>query len=159
MVKLEEDTNAKWYQVENQLKRRSDLIPNLVSTVKGYADHEEDVILELTKARSGILEADTPQDLARANNDLAKALTSLYVVVEDYPDLKANENFVALQDELVGTENRLAIARMDYNEFVKKFNSSIRVFPMNIVSRMCRFNEKVYFGINQEDYENPKVDF
>ncbi len=159
LVELDEEVDNKWAQVENQLKRRADSIPNLVNTVKGFASHEEEVFLGVAKARSGILESNTPEEYARANNELNRSMQSLNVVIERYPELKANENFIRLQDELAGTENRLAVARMDYNEIVKEFNSKVRRFPTNIMANMFGFSQKEYFEISSEDAETPKVEF
>ena len=110
--------------------------------VKGFASHEEEVFLGVAKARSGILEANTPEEYARANDELNRSMQGLNVVIEKYPELKANENFIRLQDELAGTENRLAVARMDYNEIVKEFNSKVRRFPTNIMANMFGFDQK-----------------
>lgn len=159
LVRLDEEVNAMWAQVENQLKRRADLIPNLVNTVKGYASHEEEVFVGISKARSGILEATTPEEYAKAYNELNKSLQGLNVVIERYPELKANTNFTQLQDELAGTENRLAVARMDYNEAVKTFNSKIRRFPTNIIANMFGFEQRQYFEITEEDEQTPEVKF
>jgi len=159
LVSLDETVSSKWAQVENQLKRRADLVPNLVNTIKGYASHEEEVFINVTKARSGLLDAETPSEYSKANAELNKAMTQLNVVVENYPEIKANENFLKLQDELAGTENRLAVARMDYNEEVKRFNSKTRRFPTNIIANMFGFEKKVYFEINEEDAKVPEVNF
>lgn len=159
LVRLDEEVNAKWAQVENQLKRRADLIPNLVNTVKGFAAQEENVLLGVTEARSRLETARTPGEFAQADAQLTTALERLNVVVESYPDLKSNENFIRLQDELAGTENRIAVSRMDYNESAKVFNSKVRSFPTNIIAGIFRFDQKEYFEINEQDKEVPKVDF
>lgn len=159
LVRLDEEVSSKWAQVENQLKRRADLIPNLVNTVKGYANHEENAFLGIAKARSGILEANTPKEYAKAYDELSKSMQSLNIVVEKYPELKANENFIKLQDELAGTENRLTVSRMDYNEVVKKFNSKVRKFPTNIIANMFGFTQREYFEISPEDTKVPEVKF
>ncbi|SDZ06820.1 LemA protein [Proteiniborus ethanoligenes] len=159
LVRLDEEVNAKWAQVENQLKRRADLIPNLVSTVKGFAAQEENVLLGVTEARSRLETARTPGEFAQADAQLTTALDRLNVVVESYPDLKSNENFIRLQDELAGTENRIAVSRMDYNESAKTFNSKVRSFPTNIMAGIFRFEQKEYFEINEQDKEVPKVEF
>jgi len=159
LVRLDENVNGKWAQVENQLKRRADLIPNLVETVKGYAKHEEDVFTKVTQARSGILNASTPEEYAKANSELDKALSQINMVVERYPELKANQNFTNLQYELAGTENRLAVARMDYNEVVRKYNSKVRRFPTNILADMFGFEQREYFEIDEKDAEVPEVKF
>lgn len=155
---LDEDVNGAWAQVENVLKRRADLIPNLVKTVKGFADHEEKVLLEITNARSGIQSARTPQEFAEADAQLSAAIKSLNIVVEAYPDLKANQNFLELQAELASTENKIATERMRYNDSVKIFNTTIRRFPTNLIAGMFNYDKRLYFEINQADAEVPKVD-
>ncbi|PIU86595.1 MAG: LemA family protein, partial [Deltaproteobacteria bacterium CG06_land_8_20_14_3_00_44_19] len=138
-VTLEEGIKGAWAQVENQLQRRYDLIPNYVETVKGYAKHEREVLIQVTEARASVGGAKTVQDKIQANNQLSTALSRLLVVVERYPDLKANQNFIRLQDELAGTENRIAVERMRYNEAVKVFNIRIRSFPDNILANIFGF--------------------
>jgi LemA protein len=138
-VKMDVGIKAAWSQVENQLQRRYDLIPNLVETVKGYAKQEKDVLVEVTNARSKVGGAGTIPDKIAANNQLTGALSRLMVVVEKYPDLKSNQNFMKLQDELAGTENRIAVERMRYNEAVKVYNEAIRSFPANILAGMYGF--------------------
>lgn len=159
LVQLDEQVNGQWAQVENQLKRRSDLIPNLVNTVKGFAAQEQEVLIGVTEARSRLQTASTPQQLAEANSELTTALSRLNVVVERYPELKSNENFIRLQDELAGTENRIAVARRDYNEAARVYNSRIRRFPTNIVASMFGFEKREYFEVNEEDKEVPEVNF
>jgi LemA protein len=135
------------------------LIPNLVNTVKGFAAQEKDVLIGVTEARSRLASADTPEENAQANAQLSGALSRLNVVVERYPELKSNENFIRLQDELAGTENRIAVARRDYNESAKEFNSRIRKFPTNILAGIFGFEKKGYFEVSEEDQELPEVDF
>lgn len=159
LVQLDENVKAQWGEVENQLKRRTDLIPNLVNTVKGFAAQEKDVLIGVTEARSRLASADTPEENAQANAQLSGALSRLNVVVERYPELKSNENFIRLQDELAGTENRIAVARRDYNESAKEFNSRIRKFPTNILAGIFGFEKKGYFEVSEEDQELPEVDF
>ncbi len=159
LVRLDESVDNEWAQVENQLKRRADLIPNLVNTVKGYAEHEKEVLVGVTEARNKIMEATTPEEYAKANTELDNALSQVNMVVERYPELKANENFSELQYELAGTENRLAVARMDYNKIVKKYNSKVRRFPTNIVANMFGFDKHEYFKIDEKDVELPNVEF
>lgn len=159
LINLDERVQSDWSQVENQLKRRADLIPNLIETVKGYTGHEEKVLIDITKARSGIESASTPEELAEANNDLNRSLQGLNVVIENYPDLKANENFIRLQDELAGTENRITTARMDYNNSVKSLNTKIRRFPTNIIASFLGFEKAEYFQVDESDKEVPKVEF
>lgn len=159
LVGLEEKVNSSWAQVENQLKRRADLIPNLVNTVKGYAEHEEEVLTQITEARSSFNNASTPAEYAEANAEFERALSNLYVVVENYPDLKANQNFTELQYELSGTENRIATERMRYNEAVEEFNRTIKRIPTNIIANIFGFEEKQYFEIDEEDMDVPEVNF
>ncbi len=158
-VRLDTAVKSSWAQVENQLQRRYDLIPNLVETVKGYAKQEKDVMVEVTNARAKVGGAGNVPDKISANNQLSGALSRLMVVVEKYPDLKSNQNFMALQDELAGTENRIAVERMRYNEAVKIYNQGIRSFPGNIIAGMCRFKEAAFFEAPKEAKEAVKVKF
>src|SRR5205809_5954407 len=138
-VGQEEAIKAQWAQVENQLQRRNDLIPNLVETTKGYAQHEEGVYKDIADARARLLAAKSPEETIQAANQQTTALGRLLAVVENYPQLKANEQFNRLSDELAGTENRIAVARMRYNEEVQEFNSSTRRFPGNVTAKMFGF--------------------
>ncbi|MGC9337189.1 MAG: LemA family protein [Candidatus Cloacimonadia bacterium] len=158
-IRLQVDIDNSWAEVENQLKRRYDLIPNYVETVKGYAAHEQEVFTEVTKARAGVGQAQTREDMIEANNELTNALSRLMVVVERYPELKANQNFIRLQDELAGTENRLATARRRYNETVRNYNRRIRVFPNNIIANIFGFEPEVFFEAGEEAQEVPEVEF
>lgn len=158
-IALEEGIKGAWAQVENQLQRRYDLIPNYVETVKGYAKHEKEVLTEVTRARASVGGAKTVQDKIEANNQLSTALSRLLVVVERYPNLKANQNFIRLQDELAGTENRIAVERRRYNEAVKAFNIRIRSFPDNILANMFGFKEVTFFEAPEEARTAPKVKF
>ncbi len=158
-VRLDQDVKSAWAQVENQLQRRFDLIPNLVETVKGYAKHEKDVLIEVTNARAKVGGAGTVPDKIAANNELSGALSRLLLVVERYPDLKANQNFLALQDELAGTENRIAVERMRYNEAVKTYNRAIKSFPANLLAGMFGFKEGAFFDAPKEAKAAPKVQF
>lgn len=159
LVQLDENVSAQWAQVENQLKRRADLIPNLVNTVQGFADQERDVLVGVTEARSRLETAATPEQAAEANAELTGALSRLNVVVERYPELKSNENFIRLQDELAGTENRISVARRDYNQSAQSFNSRVRRFPTNILANLFGFETKQYFEVDEEDQEVPEVNF
>jgi len=159
LVTTDEKVKAYWAQVENQLQRRYDLIPNLVETVKGYAAHEEGVFVKVTEARSKVAGASNIGNKIEANNELSSALSRLLVVVEQYPELKANENFIRLQDELAGTENRIAVERRRYNEMVNEFNVKIRSFPTNLIAGAFNFEKAAYFDVPSEKQEAPKVDF
>lgn len=158
-VTLEENVNVSYAQIENQLQRRMDLIPNLVNTVKGFASHEEKVLSDISEARARLGSASGPEEQAEANAALDGALGRLLVVVENYPDLKANQNFIQLQDELAGTENRIGVARMDYNEEVSNFNRQVKRFPGKIVASVFGFDEKEYFKADEGAKEVPQVDF
>ena len=159
LVEKEEDVSSKLADISVQLERRADLIPNLVSTVKGYAKHEQDVIDSVTTARSNLVNANGAAEMAKANEELSSALNRLLVVVENYPELKSNTNFIQLQDELAGTENRIAIARRDYNEVVKEYNKTIKRFPKNLLAGMFGFEEKEYFEAKESANEVPEVSF
>lgn len=156
LVVKDENVKGKWADVETQYQRRADLIPNLVETVKGYAKHESDTLTQIAKLRSDYKEAKTPQDYEKADEQFTKAIN---IVVENYPDLKANENFLSLQDELAGTENRIAIARKEYNSEAVDFNKAVRRFPQNIFAGMLGFGTKETFKSSPGAEESPKVDF
>ena len=158
-VKMDVAIKAAWSQVENQLQRRYDLIPNLVETVKGYAKQEKSVLVEVTNARAKVGGAGTVPDKIAANNQLSGALSRLLVVIERYPDLKSNQNFMRLQDELAGTENRIAVERMRYNEAVKAYNEAVRSFPGNIIAGMFNFKESPYFEAPKDAKTAPQVKF
>jgi len=159
MVTLDEGVKTAWAQVENQLQRRLDLIPNYVETVKGYARHEREVFIEVTNARAKVGGSVTPSQKIEANTELSAALSRLLLVVERYPDLKANQNFIRLQDELAGTENRIAVERMRYNEAVREYNVYIRRFPTLIFARMFGFTKATLFEAPEEAKAPPKVQF
>ena len=159
MVVMQEGVNASWAQVQTVLQRRFDLIPNLVETVKGYASHEERVLTAVTEARAKVGGAATPADRIKAEGELSGALSRLMVVVENYPQLKANQNFIMLQDQLEGTENRIAVERQRYNELVRTYNQYIRMFPQNIVAGMFGFEKRVFFEAPGEAQQAPKVKF
>jgi LemA protein len=159
MVRQNEQINNAWAQVKVVLQRRADLIPNLVETVKGYAAHEREVFENVAAARSRLAGAATPQEAAAANAGLTSALGRLLAIAENYPDLKANENFIRLQDELAGSENRIAVERRAYNETVRAFNAYIKVFPNNFLSRMFGFQEREYFEADEGAKEAPAVKF
>lgn len=159
---MDENVTANWAQVENQLKRRNDLIPNLVNTVKGYAKHENEIFTNIANARaklSGAMNSNDVKAVQQSTNELNSALSRLLVVVENYPNLKADKAFTGLQDELAGTENRLAVARRDYNESVKTINALIRTFPTSLVAAMSGVKSRDYFEITEQEKQTPKVEF
>ena len=158
-VTLDEAVKSSWAQVENQLQRRYDLIPNLVETVKGYAKQEKDVLVEVTNARARVGGATTVPDKITANNELSGALSRLLVVVERYPELKSNQNFLRLQDELAGTENRIAVERRRYNEAVQTYNVAIRSFPANLLAGMYGFAKAAFFEAPAAAKAAPQVKF
>lgn len=170
MVDMDEQVTAQWAQVENQYQRRYDLIPNLVSTVKGYAKQESDVFTQVAQARAkagGMINIDEsilndPDKMAefqKVQDSLGGALQRLLSVTENYPELKSNQNFLALQDELEGTENRISVERKRYNDTAKNYNTTIRKFPGNILAGMVGFSQKAYFSAVQEASSAPKVEF
>ena len=155
-----EAVNSAWSQVDVVLQRRADLIPNLVETVKGYAAQEQAVFGEIARARSALLNAKTPSDKIAANQQLDSALGRLLVVVENYPQLKSNENFLRLQDELAGTENRIAVERRRYNETLQDYNTYISLFPNNLIASMSGFaRNDAYFKADEGSRQAPKVNF
>lgn len=169
LVGLEESVNESWSQVQNVYQRRYDLIPNLVETVKGYAEHERETFQAVTEARSRVggvmqlnaedLTAENLQRFQEAQAGLAGALQRLLVLRENYPELKANQNFLRLQDELAGTENRIAVERRRFNQAVQTYNTTIRSFPQNLIAAMFGFEKKPYFEADDTAQEAPKVEF
>ncbi|WP_296960997.1 LemA family protein [uncultured Dialister sp.] len=159
LVSMHEQVNSSWAQVDTQLQRRADLIPNLVNTVKGYASHEQEAVKAVADARSKLLNASTPSDKISANGELSDALGRLLMVAENYPNLKANQNFLALQDELSGTENRISVARRDYNNAVEKYNAKIHSFPVSLYAGAFGFTDAPYFKADEGAKAAPKVQF
>ena len=162
LISLREDVEMQQSQVETSLQRRSDLIPNLVETVKGYATHEEEVFTEIANARSelaGSIKSGDINSINEANNALDSALGRLLAISEDYPDLEASEQFIALQDELAGSENRIAVARQYYNEKVQTYNTTVQQFPTSIVAGMSGFYPMQYFEADEDAHEVPEVSF
>jgi LemA protein len=160
LVTKNEDVKAKWSQVDIALQRRADLIPNLVETVKGYATQEQTVFGDIAKARSALLSANNPSDKIAANNQLDGAIGRLLVLVENYPQLKSNENFMRLQDELAGTENRIAVERKRYNDSLQDYNTYIQKFPASMFASFAGFKPNdAYFKAAEGSREVPKVNF
>lgn len=168
LVSMDENVSNQWANVETQYQRRSDLIPNLVNTVKGYAKHESQTLEAIMAARSQATQVKidpsncTPQQLAayqKAQGDVTTALGKLLAITENYPDLKANQNFLELQSQLEGTENRINVARKDFNDTAKKYNTSLRRFPRNIVASMFGFEKRAYFEAEAGAEKAPKVEF
>ena len=167
-VAQEESVESAWAQVENQYQRRADLVPNLVNTVKGYAQHEQQTFLDVVEARSHATQITidpskvTPEQLAQyqaAQGELSQALGRLIAISENYPDLKANENFRDLQAQLEGTENRIAVARQQFNDAAKTYNTMIRRFPISLIANQYGFEKKPYFEAEQDAKASPKVEF
>jgi len=159
LVQLNESVDSAWAEIDNQLKRRADLIPNLVETVKGYAQQEQTVFIEIAEARSRLAGATTPEEAANANAGLTSALGRLLAIAEAYPELKSNTNFLQLQDELAGTENRIQVARKRYNDLVRDFNARIKQFPTALIAGFLGFQPRQYFEIGEAERQVPKVDF
>lgn len=159
IIRLENRIDNAWSQIDVQLRRRADLIPNLMETVKGYMKHERSVLENVTRARAAIMKAKTPQENIDADNMLTGALKSLFAVAENYPDLKANQNFLQLQDELTHTEDKISYARQHYNDTVLKFNNVVETFPGVIFARMMDKQEREMLKIPEESREVPKIAF
>ena len=158
-VVLRNRVKDQWAQIDVQLKRRFDLIPNLVETVKGYASHEKDTLEAVVKARNEYLSSDTPEGKIAANNDLNKVVTKLFAIAESYPELKADTSFRELQTTLTETEDKISYARQFYNDVVMKYNNKVEVFPSNIVAGLFGFKTSAYFNATEEERENVKVKF
>jgi len=160
LVRLRNAVENAWSQIDVQLKRRHDLIPNLVETAKGYMQHERETLENITKARNLATNAQGPKDAGRAEGQLDQALSQFYVVMENYPDLKANQNFMQIQEELTSTENKIGFARQAYNDQAMRFNNKIQMFPSNVIAGMFSFDEAEYFEIERpEEREAPQVSF
>lgn len=155
-VKLNEQVSQAYSQVDNVIQRRADLIPNLVESVKGYANHESETLQNIVEARAGVKKADTPQELAQADAELSR---SINVMIEAYPELKSDKLFTQLMDELAGAENRISVERKNYNGAVQKFNTGIKRFPGNIIANMTGFTEKPYFEADESAKTVPSVNF
>ncbi len=159
LIALEESVNGAWSEVDNQLQRRSDLIPNLVATVRGFAAQEQQVFSDIAEARSRLAGAQSVSETAESYQQMESALSRLLVVVEAYPELRSNQNFIRLQDELAGTENRIAVARQRYNNSVQSFNARIRMFPASLFASGLGLTQRDYFEIDQQARSAPQVNF
>jgi len=160
LVRLRNQVKNAWSQIDVQLKRRHDLIPNLVETAKGYMKHERGTLEGITNARSRAMSAETVGDKAKAEGELSGAMSKFFLVVENYPDLKANQNFLAVQEELTSTENKIAFSRQAYNDQVLFFNNKIEMFPSNIIAGLFSFKQSEFFELEDEaERDVPKVDF
>ncbi|MFH0819073.1 MAG: LemA family protein [Patescibacteria group bacterium] len=160
LIKLKNQVDEGWSDIDIQLKRRHDLIPNLIETVKGYASHEKQVLENIAIARSAAMNAKAPEEMAKAENNLMGALKSMFAVAENYPDLKANTNFAKLQDELSDTENKIQASRRFYNGVVRDFNIKIQVFPNNLIANMLGFAKRAFYEVaDASERENVTVKF
>lgn len=159
LVNSKNKVENQFSQVDIQLKRRADLIPNLVETVKGYTKHEEETFTKVVEARNKALSANSINEKVEANNELSNALSKLLMLSEAYPDLKANENFLSLQNDLKETEDKITYARQFYNDSAMDFNNVVEMFPSNIIANMFKFKEFEYFKIDEKEKETPKVKF
>ncbi len=159
LIDLRNRKDDQWSQIDVQLKRRADLIPNLVETVKGYTKHEKGTLEEVVKARNSFVTASTPEEEMKASGEITQALNKLFALSESYPDLKANQNFIGLQNDLKETEDKISAARQFYNDTVLTYNNKVEMVPSNIVARMAGFKTATYFEVNEEDRKNVKVSF
>jgi LemA protein len=159
LVTLRNRVRDQWAQIDVQLKRRFDLIPNVVNTVKGYAKHESETLENVIKARNTFMSASSKEDEMKADGELTNAISKLFALTESYPELKANENFIKLQDELKETENKIASSRQFYNDTVLNYNNRIELFPSNIVAGLFHFKRESFFEANAKERENVKVEF
>lgn len=159
LVGLKMRIKEAWSQIDVQLKRRTDLIPNLLETVKGYAKHEKELLENVTKARTALMSAKSPKESGEANNVLTEALGKLFAVAENYPQLKANENFLQLQKELSDTEDKVAYSRQYYNSSITEYNTTIQQFPSNLIAGMFNFKDEEFFSISEEERAVPAVKF
>lgn len=159
LIRLRNRKDDQWSQIDVQLKRRADLIPNLIETVKGYTKHEKSTFEDVVKARNTFVTASTPEEEMKASGEMTQALNKLFALSEAYPDLKANENFISLQNDLKETEEKIAVARQFYNDTVLTYNNKIQVVPSNIVANMAGFKAATYFEATEEEKKNVKVSF
>ena len=158
-IRLRNQVRNAWAQIDVQLKRRNDLIPNLVSTVKGYMKHEKTLLENITKARSSLMKGGNPEALGKKSGELSNFLGRLFAVAENYPDLKASQNFIQLQEEITGTENKISYSRQHYNDIVMHFNTKIQTFPNNLFANIFNFGEQKSFEATEAEKKNVKVEF
>ena len=159
LIRLRNRKDDQWAQIEVQLKKRADLIPNLVETVKGYAKHEKGTLEDVVKARNTYVTATTPEEEMKASGEITQALNKLFALTESYPDLKANENFLSLQNDLKDVEEKISMARQFYNDTVLTYNNKVLMFPSNIIASMFNFQKAAFFEASEEDKKTPKVSF
>lgn len=159
LITLRNRVKDQWAQIDVQLKRRFDLIPNLVETIKGYAKHEKSTLEDVIKARNTFVTATTPEEEMKASGELTKCLSKLMMLTESYPELKANENFLDLQNELTETEDKISMMRQFYNDAVMIYNNKVETIPSNIVANMCHFNKEAFFEAVDDERNAPKVSF
>ena len=159
LVGLRNRVKDQWSQIDVQLKRRADLIPNLVETVKGYAKHEKSTFEDVVKARDAVANASTKEEEMKANGELSGVLNRLFALAEAYPELKANENFMSLQNDLKESEDNISMMRQFYNDTVLSYNNKVQTIPSNIVANLCHFKEETFFQVDEKDRETPKVSF
>ncbi|HIT11049.1 MAG TPA: LemA family protein [Candidatus Onthousia faecigallinarum] len=159
LVNLRNRVKDQWAQIDVQLKRRADLIPNLVETVKGYAKHEQGTLKDVIAARNAVNNASTKEEEMKANGELSQVLNRLFALAEAYPDLKANQNFMSLQNDLKETEDKISMMRQFYNDTVLTYNNKVQTIPSNIVAKLCHFKEEEYFKADEKEKEVPKVSF
>lgn len=159
LVSLRNKKDNEWSQIDVQLKRRSDLIPNLVETVKGYAKHESETLENVIKARNTYVTAQTPEDVMKASGEMTQALSKLFALSESYPELKANQNFISLQNDLKETEDKISYARQFYNDAVLTYNNKVEMIPSNIVAKIAKFKKGVFFEVSEQEKTAPQVKF
>ncbi len=159
LIVLRNRVADQWSQIDVQLKRRADLIPNLVETIKGYAKHEKGTLEDVVKARNTFVSAKSPEEEMKASGELTQALSKLMMLTESYPELKANENFLGLQGDLRDTEDKISTMRQFYNDTVLKYNNKVEMIPSNIVANICHFQKSTFFEINEQERNAPKVSF
>ena len=159
LIVLRNKKDNEWAQIDVQLKRRADLIPNLVETVKGYAKHEKSTLEEITQARNSLASAKTPEEEMKKNNELTNAIFKLFALAENYPDLKANQNFLSLQNDIKEAEDKISIARQFYNDTVLTYNNKVETVPTSIIAHLFGFKKATFFEVEESEKDTPKVSF